>query len=157
MDQQQKFNKSIPIWSNESKMAFSNRIWNYFSTFQSSDQNLLLHCQGRSHREISLSILVCMSVNLKSIKLLGKLKRKIHWFCVKFNFNSYFWCQLFIDCKNTVNLKSIKLLGKLKRKITKRIARPTALNSHCYSTESLSCTGQRLTRLPMLTKADPSS
>ena len=90
LDQQQKFNKSIPIWSNESKMAFSNRIWNYFSTFQSSDQNLLLHCQGRSHREISLSILVCMSVNLKSIKLLGKLKRKIHWFCVKFNFNSYF-------------------------------------------------------------------
>jgi hypothetical protein len=38
------FNKSIPIWSNDSKIAFRNRKWNYlnrkwnyFSTFQSSD------------------------------------------------------------------------------------------------------------------------
>jgi hypothetical protein len=40
------FNKSIPIWSNDSKLVFRNRKWNYlnrkwnyFSPFQSSDQN----------------------------------------------------------------------------------------------------------------------
>jgi hypothetical protein len=43
------FNKSIPIWSNDSKMGFRNRIWiflnrkwNYFSPFQSSDQKTSL-------------------------------------------------------------------------------------------------------------------
>jgi hypothetical protein len=43
------FKKSIPIWSNDSKMAGGNRKWNdlnrkwnYFSPFQSSDQKLLL-------------------------------------------------------------------------------------------------------------------
>jgi hypothetical protein len=39
------FNKTIPIWSNDSKMVFRNRKWNYlnrkwnyFSPFYSSDQ-----------------------------------------------------------------------------------------------------------------------
>jgi hypothetical protein len=43
------FEKSIPIWSNDSKMVFRNRKWNYlnrkwnyFSTFQSSDQKTSL-------------------------------------------------------------------------------------------------------------------
>jgi hypothetical protein len=43
------FNKSIPIWSNKSKMVFRNRKWNYlnrkwnyFSPFQSSDQKTSL-------------------------------------------------------------------------------------------------------------------
>jgi hypothetical protein len=43
------FNKSIPIWSNDSKIVFRNRIWNYlnrkwnyFSPFQSSDQQIYL-------------------------------------------------------------------------------------------------------------------
>jgi hypothetical protein len=63
----------------------------------------------------------------------------------------------------TLNLVAVQSLSVnltthwRKEKITKRNTKPTAFNSHCYSTESLSCTGQRLTRLPMLTKADPSS
>jgi hypothetical protein len=43
------FNKSIPIWSNDSQMVFRNRKWNYlnrkwnyFSPFQSSDQKTSL-------------------------------------------------------------------------------------------------------------------
>jgi hypothetical protein len=43
------FNKIIPIWSNDSKMVFRkrkwnyrNRKWNYFSPFQSSDQKISL-------------------------------------------------------------------------------------------------------------------
>jgi hypothetical protein len=43
------FNKSIPIWSNDSKMVVRNRKWNllnrkwnYFSPFQSSDQKTSL-------------------------------------------------------------------------------------------------------------------
>ena len=51
------------------------------------------------------------------------------------------------------NLVEVVLLSV--KKITERNTRPTAFNSHCYSTESLSCTGQRLTRLFMLTKSDP--
>ena len=67
-----------------------------------------------------------------------------------------------VTCHNqysfTLDKKHMALcVDSSQAKITERNTRPTAFNSHCYSTESLSCTGQRLTRLPMLTKADPSS
>jgi hypothetical protein len=48
-DQKNFFDKSIPIWSNDSKMVFKNRKWNYlnrkwnyFSPFQSSNQKTSL-------------------------------------------------------------------------------------------------------------------
>ena len=63
----------------------------------------------------------------------------------------------YVMLSRVMQLSQLFIIGELhEEKITKRNTRPTAFNSHCYSTESLSCTGQRLTRLPMLTKADPS-
>ena len=71
----------------------------------------------------------------------------------KMHCEANFHSELFLVCwwiKDMNNVMSISLnTGNWDKKITERNTRPTAFNSHCYSTESLSCT--------MLTKADPSS